>query len=297
MKIAITATGPELNASVDPRFGRCAYFIIVDPQTMEYRSIENPNISLGGGAGIQTAQLIAQQEVHSVLTGNCGPNAFQTLSAAGIQVLTGVSGSIRQAVDQFKMGAHTNAAGPNVVDHFGMGGGGRGMGGGMGMGGGGRGMGGGMGMGGGGRGMGRGMGMGGGGRGMGRGMGMGGTGRGMSGAIGVGKSGSSFPAEPEQARNDEESIEQLKNQIKAMEEQLATLKERIREKGEGGGRAHLVARVISDRCTGCKACQDVCPTGAISIVRSVARVESLRCTGCGQCVQACPRQAIVLKTS
>jgi len=59
MKIAITATGPELNASVDPRFGRCAYFIIVDPQTMEYSSIENPNISLGGGGVIASTAPIA----------------------------------------------------------------------------------------------------------------------------------------------------------------------------------------------------------------------------------------------
>jgi predicted Fe-Mo cluster-binding NifX family protein/ferredoxin len=284
MKIAITATGPELNASVDPRFGRCAYFIIVDPQTMEYRSIENPNISLGGGAGIQSAQLIAQQDVHSLLTGNRGPNAFQTLSAAGIQVLTGVSGSIRQAVTQFKMGAHANAAGPNVADHFGMGEGGSGMGRGMGMGGGGRGMG-------------RGMGMGGGGRGMGRGMGIGGGGRGMGRGMGVGESGGSFPAEPGEGRSDEESIEHLKSQIKTMEGQLASLKAQIREKGERRAIPHPVARVVPDRCNGCKACQNVCPTGAISIVQSVARVETARCTGCGRCEEVCPRQAMVLETA
>lgn len=257
MKIAATATGPGLNSSVDPRFGRCAYFIIIDPQTMEYRSIENPNISLGGGAGIQSAQLIAQQEVHSVLTGNCGPNAFQTLSAAGVQVLTGVRGSIRQAVDQFKMGAHTNATGPNVVDHFGVGGGSRDTG---------RGMGGGM---------------------------CRGTGRG----IGIGMSADSFPGEIGEGQNDTQSIDLLKNQIEILEGQLADLRKRIRGKGERRRKSPLIARIIPDRCTGCRVCVKVCPTSAISIVESVARIEAAACRGCGQCIEACPQGAIVLETA
>ncbi len=96
--------------------------LIIDPETKEYESIENPNISPGGGAGIQSAQLMSQKEVHTVLTGNCGPNAFRTFAAAGIQVVTGVSGSIQEALNQFNAGTHPNAASPNVASHFGMGG-------------------------------------------------------------------------------------------------------------------------------------------------------------------------------
>jgi predicted Fe-Mo cluster-binding NifX family protein/NAD-dependent dihydropyrimidine dehydrogenase PreA subunit len=159
---------------VEARFGRCAYFIMIDTETMQFVGIENPNIALGSGAGIQSAQLMAERGVQAVLTGNCGPNAFQTFGAAGIQVVVGVSGIVKDAVARFKAGAFSSATTSNVASHFGMGTGAEaqttntmGMGGGMG-----RGMG-----GGGGRGMGRGMGMGGG---MGAGM-MGGPSMGTSG--------------------------------------------------------------------------------------------------------------------
>lgn len=153
MKIAISSSGQTLDDSVDARFGRCAYFLVIDPDTLEFEPIQNPNIALGHGAGIQSAQLLANKGVTVVLTGNCGPNAFQIFAAAGIQVITGVAGQVREAVRMYKSGAMVGASGPNVQGHFGTGmGGGRGMGGGMGRGmgmGGGRGMGGGMGMGGG----------------------------------------------------------------------------------------------------------------------------------------------------
>ncbi len=137
MKIAITSAGPTLDDSVEARFGRCAYFLIIDPDTLDFEAIENPNIALGGGAGIQSAQLMANKGVKVVLTGNCGPNAFQTFGAAGIQVITGVTGQVKQAVQAYKSGATTSAAGPNVQSHFGMGSGkGRGGGRGGGMGGG-----------------------------------------------------------------------------------------------------------------------------------------------------------------
>jgi len=81
MKIALSATAPSLDAEVDPRFGRCRYFIIVDSQSMEFEAVDNSNAMAAGGAGISTAQMIASKGVEVVLTGNCGPNAYQTLSA------------------------------------------------------------------------------------------------------------------------------------------------------------------------------------------------------------------------
>jgi predicted Fe-Mo cluster-binding NifX family protein len=143
MKIAVSAIAPGLDAEVDPRFGRCQYFIIIDPQSMEFEALDNSNAMAAGGAGISTAQMIVSKGAEVVLTGNCGPNAYQTLSAAGIQVITGVSGSIKDAIEAFKAGRFQSSSQPSVGNHYGMG---------MGMG---RGMGGGM-----GRGMGRGMGMG-----------------------------------------------------------------------------------------------------------------------------------------
>ncbi|HUU63560.1 MAG TPA: NifB/NifX family molybdenum-iron cluster-binding protein [Dehalococcoidia bacterium] len=147
MKIAVSATGPGLDAEVDPRFGRCQYLIAADTDTMEFEATENTNIMAGGGAGISTAQTVANMGVQVVLTGNCGPNAYQTLSAAGIQVITGVSGTVRQAIEGYKEGRFQALSAPSVDAHFGMGGGMGGSGRGMGMGGGGgRGMGMGMGM-------------------------------------------------------------------------------------------------------------------------------------------------------
>ena len=123
MKIAISAAGPDLDAEVDPRFGRCQYFVIVDPETMEFEAIENTNLMASGGAGIASAQTVADKEVQAVLTGNCGPNAYQTLDAAGIEVITGVSGKIRSAIEKYKSGQFRSTSGPTVGAHAGMGGG------------------------------------------------------------------------------------------------------------------------------------------------------------------------------
>jgi predicted Fe-Mo cluster-binding NifX family protein len=131
MKIAVSATAPVLDAEVDPRFGRCQYFIIVDPQSMEFEALDNSNAMASGGVGISTAQMIAGKGAEVVLTGNCGPNAYQTLSAAGIQVITGVLGRIKDAIEAFKAGRLQPNAQPSVGSHHGMGMGcgmGRGMG-------------------------------------------------------------------------------------------------------------------------------------------------------------------------
>ncbi|MGD9210400.1 MAG: NifB/NifX family molybdenum-iron cluster-binding protein [Desulfobacteraceae bacterium] len=143
MKIAVTSNGTGLDDQVEARFGRCPYFLIIDSDTMAVYALPNPNISLGGGAGPQSAQLMAEQGVLAVLTGNCGPNAFQAFGAAGIKVITGVTGQVRNAVMQFKAGGFVQSSASNVQSHFGMGGGGK-MGRGCGGGGGGRGMGGGI---------------------------------------------------------------------------------------------------------------------------------------------------------
>lgn len=129
MRIAVSALAPDLDAEVDPRFGRCQHFVIVDPESMEFEALENSSAMAAGGAGISTAQAIAEKGVGVVLTGNCGPNAYQTLSAAGIQVVTGASGRIRDAVEAYKAGKLQPNAQPSVASHYGVGvGGGRGTG-------------------------------------------------------------------------------------------------------------------------------------------------------------------------
>ncbi len=192
MRIAVTAVEPQLDAAMDPRFGRCPLFLLVETDSLSFEAIDNANQALGQGAGIQSARLLAERGVKCVLTGNCGPNAHQTLSAAGIDVVVGCAGTVRQVVEQYKAGQLTPAATANVPGHSGLGASGAptpapgpspgapftpgpppavSPGAGMGMG-----QGGGM-----GRGMGRGRGQGGGGRGQGGGRGRG-RGRGCGGA-------------------------------------------------------------------------------------------------------------------
>lgn len=118
-KICITSQGDNLDSTVDPRFGRCQYFIIIDVNSLEFEAVRNPNIDSMGGAGIQSGQLIAEKQAKIVLTGNAGPNAFQTLKAAGIEVITGVSGKISEVVQRYKNGEFKPSGGPSVGSKFG----------------------------------------------------------------------------------------------------------------------------------------------------------------------------------
>ncbi|NLG43572.1 MAG: dinitrogenase iron-molybdenum cofactor biosynthesis protein [Phycisphaerae bacterium] len=120
MKIAVTATAPSLDSPLDPRFGRCPYFLLIDSDTLGFQAVENSSQALGQGAGIQAAQLVANQGVMHVLTGHCGPNAHQALTAAGIGVIVGCGGTVRQAVEQFRAGQLQTAGGPDVASHSGM---------------------------------------------------------------------------------------------------------------------------------------------------------------------------------
>ena len=78
MKICVSSTGKDLDAQVNPRFGRCSYFLVVDTETMSFEYISNESAMASGGAGIQAAQTVAKAGVKVIITGNVGPNAFQT---------------------------------------------------------------------------------------------------------------------------------------------------------------------------------------------------------------------------
>ena len=119
MKICVTSKGNNLKSQVDPRFGRCAYFIVIDPDSMEFETIENSNAQTMGGAGIQSGQMMSGKDVKTVLTGNVGPNAFQTLQASGIDIITGVSGTVEEAVKKFKAGEFKPIEDPTVASHHG----------------------------------------------------------------------------------------------------------------------------------------------------------------------------------
>ncbi len=119
MKICITSRGDDLSASVDPRFGRCQYFLFVDSGTMQYEAAGNPALA-AEGAGIQAAQFVGNKGAKAVLTGDVGPNAYKTLQAAGVMIVTGVSGPVREAVEKFEKGELQYAGAPSVESHAGM---------------------------------------------------------------------------------------------------------------------------------------------------------------------------------
>jgi predicted Fe-Mo cluster-binding NifX family protein len=130
MKVAISTSGQDLSGMVDPRFGRCPYFLIVETETMAVETVPNGAVGTAHGAGIQAAQLVASMGVKAVLTGNVGPNAYSALSASGINVLIGVSGTVAEALERFKRGELSTTSSPTVGGHFGTGGRGGGRGGG-----------------------------------------------------------------------------------------------------------------------------------------------------------------------
>jgi len=110
-----------LDADVDPRFGRCPYFIIVETDTLQFEAIPNTSQYAPSGAGIQAAQTVTSKGVEAVLTGNVGPNAYQTLSAAGIKVITGVAGTVREAIIRYKKGEFSETGSSTIGRRFGMG--------------------------------------------------------------------------------------------------------------------------------------------------------------------------------
>jgi len=148
-----------------------------------------------------------------------------------------------------------------------------------------------------GMGMGRGIGQG---RGMGRGIGMG---RGMG--MGAGRAGNSpqetypdpfdFYKPSTESMSPEQELEMLKEQAKAIENQMHEINGRISALEEGRSVSALIAEVDEEKCTGCLRCSSVCPTGAISMLESIAKIDQLKCTGCGQCIPVCPEGAIGLK--
>lgn len=115
MKIAVTSKGKDLDAQVDPRFGRAAWILIIDTDSLDVDALDNTeNINAFKGAGIQAGVMVSDRGAKALLTGYCGPNAFKTLKAAGVKVVNNVSGIVKEAVQNFKDGKYTYAEAANA---------------------------------------------------------------------------------------------------------------------------------------------------------------------------------------
>ena len=119
MKLAITAKGTELDAPVDPRFGRAAHILVVDTETLEFEALDNSeNINAFKGAGINAAVMVSGKGAEVLITGYCGPNAFKTLDAAKIKVSNDARGTVRETVDAYVAGKCKFVDGANVDGHW-----------------------------------------------------------------------------------------------------------------------------------------------------------------------------------
>ena len=119
MKIAVTTSGKDLSAPLDSRFGRAPKFLIYDLDANSFEIIDNAqNLNAANGAGIQSAQNVASAGAQVLITGNCGPKAFRTLSAAGIKIIIGASGTVKEAAAKFQKGELAYATDANVEGHW-----------------------------------------------------------------------------------------------------------------------------------------------------------------------------------
>jgi predicted Fe-Mo cluster-binding NifX family protein len=118
-KIAVSSEGPTLDARVDPRFGRAAGFLIVDPETLDFTYVDNgASQVMAQGAGIQAAEVVAGTGARVLLTGFVGPKAFQALAAAGIAIGQNLDQmTVREAIERFRAGDVAMAEAPNSGAH------------------------------------------------------------------------------------------------------------------------------------------------------------------------------------
>jgi len=119
MKVAVTSKGVLLSSEVDPRFGRAPYILIVDAETLAFEAVDNSdNVNAFKGAGIQAATMISDKGAEVLMTGYCGPKAFTTLAAAGVKVVSDVTGTVRDAVAALKAGTVTYSTAANKDAHW-----------------------------------------------------------------------------------------------------------------------------------------------------------------------------------
>ena len=111
MKVVVSSTGTTLDSLVDPRFGRCPYFIVIDTENLNFESVPNQSLTQAHGAGIAAAQLVAKLGAETVLTGQVGPNAHMALSHTGITVVTGASGTVEKTVESYLKGQLSQGGG------------------------------------------------------------------------------------------------------------------------------------------------------------------------------------------
>jgi predicted Fe-Mo cluster-binding NifX family protein len=119
MKLAVSAQDQQLSSSVDPRFGRAQYFLVVDTDSGNWQAVDNQqNLNAPQGAGVQAGKNVTELGVDAVITGHVGPKAFTALTAGGVAVYTGATGTVAEAVEQLKAGQLHRSSKADVEGHW-----------------------------------------------------------------------------------------------------------------------------------------------------------------------------------
>lgn len=119
MKIAIASSGRDMQAQLDPRFGRAPFFVVYDTDTEQFQVVDNAvNLNAAQGAGIQSAQNVASTGADAVIGANFGPKAVQVLQAAGLRMFLCDASTVGEALDKYTAGELVEAAGANVRSHW-----------------------------------------------------------------------------------------------------------------------------------------------------------------------------------
>ena len=119
MKVVVTSQGNEPSSEIDLRFGRAKWLIVFDTETDNFQAHDNEvNVNAAQGAGIQTGRNIANLGADAVITGNVGPNAFKTLTAAKVNVFLAEKQTVQQAIDSYITGELKEVDQANVEGHW-----------------------------------------------------------------------------------------------------------------------------------------------------------------------------------
>ncbi len=119
MKIAFTTSGDKVEAPLDSRFGRAPKFLVYDLEAETFVVIDNKqNLNAAQGAGVQSATAVANTGAQALVTGHCGPKAFQVLKTAGIKVYNTDAATVAEALEQYRSGRLAEAESSDVEGHW-----------------------------------------------------------------------------------------------------------------------------------------------------------------------------------
>ena len=113
MKIAISATGKDLDSSIDIKFERCSFFLILDVEKNTLLPVENKTKDRPHEIGGTVGQLVANQGIDSAIASDIGPSTFEMFKRYGIKIYQ-AKGIVEDAIQLLKDGKLSELTKPTV---------------------------------------------------------------------------------------------------------------------------------------------------------------------------------------